>query len=110
MPLDKPWQMGSRTVHPPELAQELAPLRIHPHELEGDMLLNFVPRAAEIDQQKDQRLATVAKIFAECSSIHAAATHVLASQPDWDFAAVYYDAIDHLATLSRSIIHRGWTG
>ncbi|MEQ1904090.1 MAG: alkaline phosphatase family protein [Pirellulaceae bacterium] len=94
-PLGKPWPMRLGTVYPASLTKELAPLRIHPHELEGDMLRNFVPRAPEIDQQKDKRLATVAKIFAECSSIHAAATHLIQTTPDWDFAAVYYDAIDH---------------
>ena len=94
-PLGKPWPMRQGTVHPPELAAELAELRIHPHELEGDMLRNFVPRAPEIDQEKDKRLATVAKIFAECSGIHAAATHLMMRRPDWDFVAVYYDAIDH---------------
>jgi predicted AlkP superfamily phosphohydrolase/phosphomutase/tetratricopeptide (TPR) repeat protein len=94
-PLHKPWPIRAGTVHPPELVEELAPLRIHPHELEGDMLCYFVPRAPEIDQQKDQRLAMVAKIVAECSSIHAAATHLIGHQRDWDFAAVYYDSIDH---------------
>ena len=94
-PLEGPWPMRAGTVHPAKLAGELAPLRIHPHELEGDMLRHFVPRAPEIDQQKDRRLAAVAKIFAECSGIHAVATHLMGHTPDWDFAAVYYDAIDH---------------
>ncbi|MCC6353802.1 MAG: alkaline phosphatase family protein [Verrucomicrobiae bacterium] len=96
-PLDKPWPMRPGTVHPPELAVELEDLRIHPHELDGDMLLPFVPRAAEIDQKKDKRLGGLAKIFAECSGIHAAATHLLHTRRDWDFAAVYYDAIDHFS-------------
>jgi len=95
--LDKPWPLAAGTVHPPEMAQALAALRIHPHELDGDMLRPFVPRAPEIDQEKDKRLGTLAKLVAECASVHAAATHILAGQPDWDFAAVYYDALDHFS-------------
>ncbi|MEZ5324255.1 MAG: alkaline phosphatase family protein [Verrucomicrobiales bacterium] len=94
-PLGTAWPMRPGTVHPPELAEEIAGLRIHPHEIEGDMLRLFVPLAQEIDQEKDKRLAMVAKIFAECSGIHAAATHLMGHQRDWDFTAVYYDAIDH---------------
>jgi tetratricopeptide (TPR) repeat protein len=56
--------------------------------------LPFIPRAAEIDQEKDRRLASCAKILAECTSVHAVATWLMQTQP-WDFTAVYYDAIDH---------------
>jgi predicted AlkP superfamily phosphohydrolase/phosphomutase len=93
--LDAPWPLAAGTVHPPEMAEALATLRIHPHELEGDMLRPFVPRAPEVDQESDRRLHTLAKTIAECASVHAAATHILASRRDWDFAGVYYDAIDH---------------
>jgi predicted AlkP superfamily phosphohydrolase/phosphomutase/tetratricopeptide (TPR) repeat protein len=93
--LNKPWPLRPGTVFPPELAKELRDLRVHPHELEGEMLLPFVPDAPQIDQAKDKRLTVVAKTVAECSSIHAAATHLLHTQRDWDFAAIYYDAIDH---------------
>ncbi|MEZ5363060.1 MAG: alkaline phosphatase family protein [Bryobacterales bacterium] len=93
---DKPkeWPMRPGTVHPPELAPELAELRIHPLELGPEEILPFVPNAAKADPKKDRRLLSVAKITAECSSIHAAATHLMESRP-WDFMAVYFDAIDH---------------
>lgn len=91
---DKPWPMRPGTVHPPRLAEALAEFRIHPGELEGDMLLPFVPKAAEIDQHKDKRLAGVAKILAETASIHAAATALMQLEP-WDFMGVYFDGIDH---------------
>ena len=60
------------------------------------MLQMFVPRAAEIDQDKDRRLAAVAKLLAECFSLHAAATYLLEHEP-WDFSAVYYPSIDHFS-------------
>jgi predicted AlkP superfamily phosphohydrolase/phosphomutase/tetratricopeptide (TPR) repeat protein len=94
-PLGQPWPIRPGTVFPAELAPELASLRIHPHELDGDFLRHFVPRAPEVDQKKDRRLESIAKIVAECTSIHAAATHLMQWDRDWDFCAVYYDAIDH---------------
>jgi len=90
----QPWPMRPGTVHPPRLAEALAEFRIHPGELEGDMLLPFVPDAAEIDQHKDKRLAQVAKVLAETASVHAAATALMQLEL-WDFMAVYFDGIDH---------------
>jgi predicted AlkP superfamily phosphohydrolase/phosphomutase len=95
--LGQPWPLGLGHIHPPSAADELCPLRVHPHELEGDMLRHFVPRAPEIDQTQDKRLQTLAKLFSEVVNVQAAATHVLQTRPDWDFAAVYFDAIDHFS-------------
>jgi len=58
------------------------------------MLRLFVPRFDEVDQEKDKTLHDLAKILAETISIHAAATELL-EQESWDFAAVYFDTIDH---------------
>jgi tetratricopeptide (TPR) repeat protein len=94
--LGRPWPMRPGTVHPPRLAEVLAECRIHPGELDGDQLLPFVPRAAEIDQEKDPRLGNIAKVLAENAGIHAAATALMQMEP-WDFMAVYYDGIDHFS-------------
>jgi len=96
-PPGAPWPVPRTAVHPPELAAELAEMRIHPLELDGETLQFFVPRADEIDQQADQRLVPLAKVIAECVSVNAVATRVLAKRPEWDFAAVYLDAIDHFS-------------
>lgn len=93
---DRSWPLEPGSVHPAELSAHLAPLRVDPLELAGDQLLPFVPRAAEIDQKKDNRLISVANCLAECSTIHAAATATMQLEP-WDFMAVYYDAIDHFS-------------
>lgn len=90
----QPWPMPPGTVHPARLAETLAELRVHPGELSGEHILPFVPKAAEIDQQKDRRLEGMAKTIADCTTIHAAATQLINSEP-WDFMAVYFDAIDH---------------
>ncbi|MBK1630562.1 hypothetical protein CKO31_07345 [Thiohalocapsa halophila] len=95
-PLDQPWPMPPGTVHPPHLTETLAGLRFHPSELEPSQVLPFVPKALEIDQDKDRRLAAVMKVLAECTSVHNAATWLMAHE-DWDLCAVYYDAIDHFS-------------
>lgn len=93
-PPEKPWPIAPGTVHPPRLAQTLAEFRVNPNELKGEHLLPFIPGAKRIDQNLDKRLASCAKILAECTSIHGAATWLMENEP-WDFMAVYYDAIDH---------------
>jgi predicted AlkP superfamily phosphohydrolase/phosphomutase/tetratricopeptide (TPR) repeat protein len=93
-PLGQPWPMPDQTVHPSELADVLALLRLHPGELNESVLLPFVPLASKVDQDKDKHLATLAKIIAECCSIHNAATWILENR-EWDFLGVYDISIDH---------------
>jgi len=90
------WNMVAGTVHPPECAQALDELRVRPDEIDEQLLTLFVPRAAEIDQDVDRRLATLAKVQAECISVHAAATWAMENHP-WDFTAIYYPSIDHFS-------------
>jgi predicted AlkP superfamily phosphohydrolase/phosphomutase/tetratricopeptide (TPR) repeat protein len=93
-PLDQGWPLPANAVHPLELAETLANLRVHPDVLVPEMVEPFVPLAKDIDQDKDDRLALFLRTLAECTSVHAAALWLLDNQP-WDFFAVYYDAIDH---------------
>jgi len=93
-PLDQGWPLLPGSVHPPELADTLAALRMHPEMLLPDMVEAFVPLAREIDQKKDRRLAGMMRTLCECVSIHSAATWLIDNEP-WDFFGVYYDAIDH---------------
>ncbi|HMV18023.1 MAG TPA: alkaline phosphatase family protein [Zoogloea sp.] len=95
-PPDQPWPLAPGMVHPPRAQQALADVRLNPNELLPEQVCFFVPRAAEIDQDKDRRLASVMKTLAECTSVHAAATWAMANEP-WDFMGVYYDAIDHFS-------------
>ncbi len=90
----KEWPMAPGTVHPKSKENIFKELRIHPAELTEAHILPFVPDAAKIDQEKDKRLASIAKITADCSTIHSAATYILENE-EWDFTAVYFDAIDH---------------
>lgn len=92
--LEDDWPLRPGTVHPAHLAGPLAEMRIHPAELENAHILPFIPRAAEIDQTKDKRMEACAKVIAEISGIHAAATACMQLEP-WEFMGVYYDGIDH---------------
>ncbi len=92
--LDDDWPMRRGTVHPQRLEEPMKEMRIHPAELENEHILPFIPKAAEIDQEKDKRIESCAKILAESSSIHAAATATMQLEP-WEFMGVYYDGIDH---------------
>ncbi len=93
-PKDKPWPMAPGTVHPPRLIEPLKALRVHPGELQGDQILPFIPKAAEVDLAKDKRVSGVVKILAETAGVQAAATAIMQLEP-WDFMGVYFDAIDH---------------
>ena len=88
------WKLHNNCVFPGEKQSELENLRVHPLELTAEDILAFVPDAKDIDQKVDGRLASIMKITAECTTVHATATHLLEKEP-WDFAAIYYDAIDH---------------
>jgi predicted AlkP superfamily phosphohydrolase/phosphomutase len=93
-PITEPWVMREGTVHPAEKSLLFGDLRIHPAELTGAHIAPFVPDLAKIDQEKEQALTVIARILADCSTVHAAATYMMEHEP-WDFMAVYYDAIDH---------------
>jgi predicted AlkP superfamily phosphohydrolase/phosphomutase len=95
-PLDKGWPLMAGAVHPRELHDTLANLRMHPDDVIREMVEPFIPRLREIDQAKDPRLAGCIRTLCECVSVHSAATHLMDHEP-WDFFAVYYDAIDHFS-------------
>lgn len=93
-PFEREWPLPPGAVHPDSLREIFARLRMHPEEVTEAAILPVMPRAAEIDQEKDKRLESYAKVLSENCSIHNAATWILRNQP-WDFMAVYYNAIDH---------------
>ena len=84
----------SGCIHPVERSKELGSCRVFPNELIGADILPFIPDAARIDQRKDRKLESLMKIVADCASVQAFATTLMADD-DWDFTAVYFDGIDH---------------
>jgi GNAT superfamily N-acetyltransferase len=97
-PRDRPWPLATGSVRPGRLEATLAGLRLHPGDVPPELLLAFVPGAAEIDQDEDTRLADLAVLLAEAVSLHAAATWVLEAEP-WDFLAVHYPATGRASRL-----------
>lgn len=93
-PLDKEWPLPPGAVYPESMRETFAELRMHPAEVSEAAILPWIPRAAEVDQEKDKGLQSFAKILSENCSIHNAATWILQNEP-WDFLAVYYNGIDH---------------
>lgn len=92
------WPVAEGSLQPPVLAQKLAELRLHPREISGEAIQQFIPRAAEMNQNDPivrRRFTVLAQRLAEVFSVHAAATELLETQP-WDFGAVYYECIDQL--------------
>lgn len=81
-------------IHPKELESVFSDLVVEPQEITAAMVFPFIPEAKKIDQQKDNALQSFARILSDASSVHAAATWILQNK-EWDFMAVYFDAIDH---------------
>lgn len=89
-----PWPLMAKCVHPQDKLQELAKLRIHPTQLAADFVRPFIPLGHEVDQDSDSRLAMCMRMICECTTVHDTAEYLLDNE-EWDFAAIYYDAIDH---------------
>lgn len=92
----QPWPLAPGSVLPKALEAELEALRLHPAELTAAHILPFIPKAGEINQEKDKRLEYFVKTLSEGVSQHAAFTHLLETQ-DWDVAALYLDVVDKMA-------------
>jgi len=89
---EDPWPTPPGAVHPADQTDAIADLRLHPGELAGDELLTFLPALRTMDPS-DRRIALLAKLVAQCASVHNAATALMAQEP-WDCAMVFYEAID----------------
>lgn len=93
----KEWPLTPGAVFPEEKAQFFANMRVHPQELTKAHLMPFVPTLTKEkyqDKTYRKRIDAIGKITADCSTVHAAATYIMEYE-EWDFMAVYLDAIDH---------------
>jgi len=92
------WPPQPNAVFPAELAEGLAELRFHPGEVTPQMLLQFIPAAAQLDQRDPEvrrLLGSLALRLAECISLHSLTTALMEEQP-WEFCTAYYDTIDRV--------------
>ena len=90
------WPLAPGSVHPADLAEPLAELRVHPAEFDAESLHYFVPALAQGWQPGPEDAAlliSLARAVAEATSVHAAATWLMEHR-DWDFSAIYYRLLD----------------
>lgn len=92
-PTDRAWTVPPESVHPADLGENLAGLRLHPAEWSGTDLKPFLPDLERIDLSRDPRPRQLAELLARTVSTHCVATGLMEIEP-WDLFAVYYDGID----------------
>ncbi|MEP6602765.1 MAG: alkaline phosphatase family protein [Spartobacteria bacterium] len=90
-PLEEAWPLPNGAVFPETLADDFAELRFHPAEFSAEQLNAFIPKIDMVSS--DPLLRALAHRLAECSTTQFAATYAMEMEP-WDFAAVYFDALD----------------
>jgi len=94
--LSEEWPLKPGTVHPASLSDIMTQARIHPAEITKDLILPFIPDLEEILAEKDRKEKLpeqLARLLAECATVHNAATWLM-ENTEWDVTAIYYDAID----------------
>lgn len=90
------WEIPEGTIFPERIREKMMEVRVHPHEITGNLVLPFVPQAHALDKKQDKRLTVISKFLAHASTIHGACTELMETE-EWDFTAVYHDAIDHFS-------------
>ncbi len=93
------WPLTKACIYPENLEDTFQPLRVHPAELTLAHIEPFIPKAAQLDPEKDKVVKSLMRILAHCSSVHNVATWCL-ENTDWDVTAVYYEALDHFCHLA----------
>lgn len=99
-PFGEEWEVLNGSVHPKELTDELKEWRVHPGEITLSMAIPFIPNLKDNKELRDARRSNgVAKVLANASSVHAVSTNLIRTT-EWDFMAVYHDALDHFSHLA----------
>ncbi|HEY5035642.1 MAG TPA: alkaline phosphatase family protein, partial [Chthoniobacterales bacterium] len=79
--------------HPRDLAGVMEKLRVQASGLTAAQMVPFF--LEKLPASDDPRLQAFARVYAQCATVHNAATY-LAESEQWDLLAVYYDMIDHV--------------
>jgi predicted AlkP superfamily phosphohydrolase/phosphomutase/tetratricopeptide (TPR) repeat protein len=90
------WEKFPNSICPLEFEEVLNKFRVHPGELGLHQLSSFIPDFGLLKEEDQDLVNLILTDLAECLSIHSAATY-LAEHTEWDFMAVYYNAIDHIS-------------
>lgn len=99
-PLNEEWEMPKGTIHPEELSEMMKKFRIHPHQINLEQAQAFLPNVKTDEAlRSDPRTTSVLRTMANAGTIHSVTCHLLENS-DWDFTAVYHDAIDHFSHIA----------
>lgn len=90
----KDWPLVEGACWPSSLAESLGDLRVHPSDLTIDDIRPFIPNIDQLQASGSSFPGICAARICDATTIQTIATELLETQ-DWDFAAVYFDAIDH---------------
>jgi predicted AlkP superfamily phosphohydrolase/phosphomutase/TolA-binding protein len=90
------WNLSKDCISDEAYYETLKYARVHPSELTREQLYPFVPDFLKANEEQKKKCNILLGDLAECLSIHSASTY-LAENTDWDFMAVYYNAIDHIS-------------
>lgn len=85
----------SGSVHPPELYDQLRDVMLQPHQIREEVVHSFIPQYHRLDGQDLKLFNHLRRTIAEASNAQTIITSLM-QQKEWDFAAVYLDAIDHM--------------
>jgi predicted AlkP superfamily phosphohydrolase/phosphomutase/tetratricopeptide (TPR) repeat protein len=99
VPKDSKWHSWGEvpnSIYPLTFAETLNKLRVHSGELSIHQLSSFIPNYHLLSEEDGKLVNLLLNDLAECLSVHAAGTY-LAEHTEWDFMAVYYNAIDHIS-------------
>jgi predicted AlkP superfamily phosphohydrolase/phosphomutase len=83
------------SVYPADWTERISNCRVYTEDIALTELIDFVPQAFSINQDKDKHLHNLAALIANAKSIHQAAKEII-SNTEWDFTAVYFDVIDQV--------------
>ncbi len=98
--LGENWSMPNGTIHPEAMADEMKEFRVHPHEITLEMAIPFIPNLAnDIELRQAPKTLSVLKTLANAATVHAASTFLM-EETEWDFMAIYHDAIDHFCHIA----------
>lgn len=90
---DKDSTPPAGTIHPVEWIQRIQETKVYPESITDQELLNFVPEAANVDQDTDKSLVKLSVITAENLTVFNS-TIKLMKETDWDLTAAYFGGID----------------
>lgn len=87
------WPLPPGCVHPAERAEEIASRRVHPAAVSAKVLLELVPQMGRLGRDHPT-VELLARLIAQCLSVHQVACHLLATGDRWDCTMIFQEAID----------------